>query len=426
MPRLGPDMDEGTLIEWNMSVDDEVQEGAVLATIESDKSEVELESRWHAMVAELVVEPGTVVPVGGVIAVLYKPGTDPGPLGTSGSAGSAAATGSASASVAPADTQPSQQQSSPRTEPPSPGPAAGKASGARRQLSPMVRRLLKESGLSANDVTGTGPGGKIQRSDVEAAIASQAAAPEDADAVDSTEVPAAQQPASPEPGNQSGNPRRFVLSKVEKTGGRRMVESRSTIPDFAISRRIDMSAALATKKSLSDRGTPVSVNDMLVFATTRALVEHPRINGVFEGDAVVARASVDIALAISTPDGLLAAVLPQCQQLSLTEIGAKTRELVERVRIGKLRPDDLDQGSFTVSNLGMYGVDRFQPIINPPHVAIMGVGRIADQLVLNSLGVPMAVPMIELTVVGDHRAVDGVALALFLASLEGFLTGHLA
>ncbi len=426
MPRLGPDMDEGTLIEWNMSVDDEVQEGAVLATIESDKSEVELESRWHAMVAELVVEPGTVVPVGGVIAVLYKPGTDPGPLGAIDSANPATSAPSAGSSSA---------QSSAETAPQSPpggAPATSKAIGTRRPLSPMVRRLLKESGLSADEVTGTGPGGKIQRSDVEAVIAAQSDALKDSGTVGFDATAADQSSTDPSPaastgpGSQSGDPHRFVLTKVEKTGGRRMVESRSTIPDFAISRRIDMSAALATKKALADRGTPVSLNDMILFATTRALVEYPRINGVFEGEAVVAQAAVDLAMAIATPDGLIAAVLPQCQQLSLVEIGSKSRELVERVRVAKLRPEDLGQGSFTVSNLGMYGVDRFQPIINPPHVAIMGVGRITDQLVLNSLGVPMAVPMIELTVVGDHRAVDGVALALFLASLESFLSGSLA
>ncbi len=366
MPRLGPDMDEGTLIKWNVSVDDEVEEGAVLASIESDKSEVDLESRWHGVVAELVVEAGTVVPVGGVIAVLYEPGTDPRPLGSS-EVGSKAIKPTSSDSV-----------------------------GARRKISPLVRRLLETSGLSADDIEGTGPGGLIQRSDVESAI------------------------------NKTDDPLRFVLSKTEKTAGRRMAESRSTIPDFAISRRVDMSAALVAKNVLADRGSPVSLNDMILFATARALIEHPRVNGVFEGDAVVARPDADISLAISAPDGLVAATLPQCQLLDLVELGSKSRELAERVRIGKLRPEDLDQGSFTVSNLGMYGVDRFQPIINPPHVAIMGVGRMASHVALDPLGVPISVPMIELTVVADHRAVDGVALASFLASVENHLTGDLA
>jgi pyruvate dehydrogenase E2 component (dihydrolipoamide acetyltransferase) len=388
MPRLGPDMDEGTLVEWMTSVGDSVAEGDVIALIETDKSEVELTARVSGVITSLDAVPGDAVPVGTPIAIIDD--------------GSPAASDQVTDALHEVPAPPTR---SGRTVPPPPAPADRSAIEAATpgssQLSPLIRRMLETNGLQRSDVTGTGPGGRITREDVERHLASSA----------STEPTAAPTGHTPRAGTRQG------LSRAQVAAARRLAMAKATIPEFAVTRVMPVDRALDLVAEMRAQGHRCTFNDVVIRAVARALVAHPDLNSSFDDDAILLHPTIDVSMAIATPSGILTPVIPTTNRLALRALAEATAALVERGRAGRLRPDDLAAGTITISNLGMFGATRFVPIINPPHVAIVGVGAVEPRIVPRPTAFDV-VKAVELTVVADHRAVDGVAVARFLADVD--------
>src|SRR5690606_18474702 len=360
MPQMGFDMQEGTLVRWLKAPGDPVQRGEPIAEVETDKAVVEIESFHSGVVKELLIGEGQTVPVGTPIAIIDtgEADADVGEPQTEAPAGAAAP---AAPAAAPATTAAAPAAPAPAAEG---APPAGQNGAQRIKASPLARRLAAEHGISLQGLTGSGPGGRIVKQDVLAAVAQAAAAP----------APAAAPAAAPV------RPDEVVpLSRMRQTIARRMSESKQQAPHFYVTMAIDMDRAMALReeiKALGDEVPPVSVNDLVLKATALALVRHPSLNASLEGDAIRYHGAVHLAMAVALEDGLITPVIRDAHAKSLVEIAREARELAEAARAGRLKPEQYQGGTFTVSNLGMFGVEDFVAIINPPQGAILAVGGV--------------------------------------------------
>ncbi len=359
LPRLSDTMQEGVVARWLVSEGDKVRRGQVIAEIETDKATMEFESFESGTVLRLVAPEGETLPLGAPIAVLGKPGEDP-DAALSAFGGSEAAAPSAEAPPASgAAAPPASEQRSGAPEEPAQTPAAEAApvpSDRRIPASPLARKRAREYGLDLASIRGSGPRGRVIVADVEAARASGAA-------------PAA---AASVPGAAGGRfverpDRTIPLSQMRKAVARRMAESFREIPHFYLSATIRMDRAAALRAEINDAhgAKVVSFNDLVVVAVARALVEHPRVNRAFAGDAIVEHGNVHVGVAVALDDGLVVPVVRFADQKRLTEIAAEVRDLGSRARAKKLRPEEMTGSTFTVSNLGMFGIDHFSAVINP-------------------------------------------------------------
>jgi len=424
---MGFDMQEGTLVRWLKAPGDPVQRGEPIAEVETDKAVVEIESFHSGVVKELLIGEGQTVPVGTPIAIIDtgeadadvgEPQTEA-PAGAAAPAAPAAAPATTAAApaaaVAPA---PAAAPAAPPAAPAAPAPAAEGAppagqNGAQRiKASPLARRLAAEHGISLQGLTGSGPGGRIVKQDVLAAVAQAAAAP----------APAAAPAAAPV------RPDEVVpLSRMRQTIARRMSESKQQAPHFYVTMAIDMDRAMALReeiKALGDEVPPVSVNDLVLKATALALVRHPSLNASLEGDAIRYHGAVHLAMAVALEDGLITPVIRDAHAKSLVEIAREARELAEAARAGRLKPEQYQGGTFTVSNLGMFGVEDFVAIINPPQGAILAVGGVLEQPVVRN-GQLTVGRVMRVTVSADHRVTDGAQVAQFLQDLKAILENPL-
>jgi pyruvate dehydrogenase E2 component (dihydrolipoamide acetyltransferase) len=398
MPTMGYDMTEGKLVRWLKHEGDAVSKGEAVAEIETDKVVIEVEAFTAGVLRRIEVSEGQTVPVGTRIAIVA--GADEAlPAANSGpSAAGVAATVSTAGPVAPPAT------------PSGPDPARSRPPGAEgaANASPLARRLAHEHGIDLATVTGTGPGGKISREDVLAAAAGAGAGPA-AQTADS--APPAAAPAG----------ENLPLSRLRRTMGRRMVESKTQAPHFYLTMRVDMTEAMALRQRLNaesgDPGARISVNDLIVKAAAGALAAFPAFNATFAGDYLALHREIAICIAVAIDDGLVTPVLRGADQKPLAQIARESAALVERTRAGKNRPEDYEGGTFTVSNLGMYKVDTFTAIINPPQAAILAAGAIqrtpvyvGDDLLPRDL--------LSLTLSTDHRVADGAAAARFLGAIR--------
>jgi pyruvate dehydrogenase E2 component (dihydrolipoamide acetyltransferase) len=379
MPALEMAQETGKIVSWLKKEGDAVRKGEPLLEIETDKAVVEIEATADGMLAGVKSHTGDVVPVGVTIAWLLAPGEQP-PVESSVAAPSARkVTGPsqpAAASPAPAQT---------------PAPAEG---GAR--ISPKARRLAKEQGVDISRVRGTGADGAITSEDVLAA----AAAP-----------PAAAAPARPA----------AALATVARLMAERTTQSWTQVPHFYLVREVDAGALVQIREKLGpgierEGGVKLTHTDLLVALTARVLKKHPKMNASWSGNAIQLNPQVNISVAMAVADGVVATVIPNADSAALADLALQRRDLTERARNGRLRPADLTGGTFTISNLGMYGVDAFSAIITAPQAASLAVGRIADRVVAVN-GQPGVRPMMTLTLSGDHRVVDGAQAALFLNDL---------
>jgi pyruvate dehydrogenase E2 component (dihydrolipoamide acetyltransferase) len=386
MPALEMAQETGKLIAWRKKEGDRVTKGEPLLEIETDKAVMEIEAQADGILAGIKASPGQEIPVGQTIAWIVAPDE------------------AVPAEDAASTVVPNARLASVRVEAPAVPSAAAFAAGGTK-ISPKARRLAKELGVDIAAVRGSGPVGEILANDVQAAAAS-------APSVSSTQIAAARQ----EP-----TERVEVLSAIGRLMAERTTQSWTSVPHFFVSRDVDATALNQLRERVAaeierDHGVRVTHTDLLVALVARTLLQHPRLNASWTAEGIRIHSQVNIAVAIAVNDGVVAAVIPNAQSASLTEIAQQRRDVAERARAGKLRPTDIANATFTVSNLGMYQVDAFSAIITPPQAAILAVAAIRDRVVAVE-GKPAVRPMITLTLSADHRVVDGARAAMFLADL---------
>ena len=403
MPKLSMTMEEGELIAWVKHEGDQVRAGDVIAEVNSDKVEMEVESPADGTLVRLTAAEGDVVPVGVAIATLETEAEDL--LGGILEAPAEATAEAAEEKAAPPAGQP---------EAPAPAPAA--AGGA--PVVPAARRRAGELGVDLAAVTGTGPNGLVRVGDVEAAAA-PAAAP----------APAAPAPAAPAPAaaaGPDGEVEEVPLSSMRRVVARRLTESMQSTPHFYLTTAVDAEDLLGFRAQLNEQlaaggqDLKVSVNDLLVKACAGLLRANPALNVSFGGDKLLVHRRVHVGIAVAVDGGLLVPVVRDADQKSLTQVAREAGELVERARAGRLGGDDMGGGTFTVSNLGMFGIEQFTAVINPPEAAILAVGAALPEPVATDGGVQVRRRM-RLTLSIDHRALDGATGAGFLAQLKDVL-----
>jgi pyruvate dehydrogenase E2 component (dihydrolipoamide acetyltransferase) len=397
MPRLSDSMEEGVVLKWLKRVGDEVEVGEELVEIETDKANMAYESDVAGTLTQILAQEGDSLPIGAPIAVV---GDDEGPA--SRAAGPVA---DATPTVLAA-----QGGSAPRGTPAS-APPAGGADEVRVKASPLARRVAKESGVDLAGVKGSGPGGRIVKADVER-----------------VEAPAAK-PAVQETETAKGATTYRDLTRLQQVVSRRMAESKATAPHFYLQAEIDMSAAVEARgrlKALTPEGEVVpSFNDMVVKACALALREHPLANGAYRDGRFELYSRVNVGVAVAARDALVVPTVFDADKKGLREIAADARALAGKVRDGSITPPELSGGTFTVSNLGMYGVSNFSAVINAPQAAILAVGAIAERPVVRDGEIATA-HLLGVTLACDHRILYGAPAAEFLARIRGLLEEPLA
>ena len=426
MPKMGDAMEEGTLLKWLKSVGEEVSEGDALAEIETDKVTLELEAQESGFLTNTLVEEGAVVPIGAPVATIGAEDE----VGKGGETAAPAEEAPAPAAEEPqAATEPAPAAAAPEAAPaaPSAAPApqvANRAPGERLRASPLVKRLAEEHGIDLSQVPGTGPGGRIIKNDLNPFLTGARPAPKAAPApaaANGAVAPAA--PAGPAATASGPAPKgtKIDLARIRRTTGKRMAESKASIPHYYVTINVDMTDALAFRKQINEAigeaGPRVSVNDLIVKAAALALREHPNVNTSFVDGELYQQDSIDINIAISLDGGLIAPFVPAADQKSLGTIARMTKDLGARARNGGLTPEEYQGGTFTISNLGMYDVDEFIAIINPPQAAILAVGASQQKPVVENGELKVGTVM-ACTLSVDHRAIDGALAAQWLAAFQ--------
>jgi pyruvate dehydrogenase E2 component (dihydrolipoamide acetyltransferase) len=410
MPRLSDSMEEGTVLQWLVAEGDRVEVGQPLAEIETDKATVTYEADAAGVILALSVTEGATVPLGAPIAVIGEPGE-----ALPAAASSPALAEASSAGVREASSAGAREASGPSTL--RAVPAAGSAKSGRPNASPLARRLAAQLDVPLEGLAGSGPHGRVVRADVERAAGGVAngsgAAPEST-------------PALAEGGGSvvhaKGETTVHELTRIQRTVGRRMAESRATVPDFELRCVIDMSEVVNLRERLREVTDPLpSYNDFIVKATALALRQFPRVNGAYRDGRVETYSRINVGIAVAADEALVVPTIFEADRLALGEIGRRSRELAARVRDGSIAPADLGGGTFTVSNLGMYGVDSFSAVINPPQAATLAVGSLKPRALVDQQGNVIARPTIVLTLACDHRVLYGADGARFLARVRELL-----
>ncbi|MCB1353751.1 MAG: pyruvate dehydrogenase complex dihydrolipoamide acetyltransferase [Rhodobacteraceae bacterium] len=422
MPALSPTMEEGTLARWLKKEGDTVSSGDILAEIETDKATMEFEAVEEGTLGKIVVPEGTAgVKVNDLIAVMLEEGESADDIPSDPGAAPAAS------SSAPAEEAPAGDEKKPAAaEAAAPAPAAPKsADGGRIFASPLARRIAAEKGLDLAKVKGTGPNGRIVKADVENAKP-EAAAPASAPAAS---APAAA--AAPAAGPSADAIKKMyadrsfeevTLDGMRKTIAARLTEAKQTIPHFYLRREIRLDPLLAFRgqlnKELADRGVKLSVNDFIIKACAQALQQVPDCNAVWAGDRVLKFKASDVAVAVAIEGGLFTPLIKDADMKSMSAISAEMKDLAKRARDRKLAPHEYQGGSFAISNLGMFGVENFDAVINPPHASILAVGAGVKKPIVSDAGEIEVATMMSVTLSVDHRVIDGALGAQFLDALK--------
>ncbi|TAW16107.1 pyruvate dehydrogenase complex dihydrolipoamide acetyltransferase [Rhizobium ruizarguesonis] len=435
MPALSPTMEEGNLSKWLVKEGDKVKSGDVIAEIETDKATMEVEAVDEGTVAKLVVAAGTEgVKVNALIAVLAADGEDV--SAAASSAGSAAPAPKADGAAAPkAEAAPAPAQSTPAAAPVTTAAAASVSSDGNRTFSsPLARRLAKEAGIDLSAVAGSGPHGRVVKSDIEAAVAGggakAAAAPVSAAAAP---APAAAAPkgASEEAVLKLFEPGSYELvphDGMRKTIARRLVESKQTIPHFYVSVDCELDALLALRAQLNDAAPrkdnapayKLSVNDMVIKAMALALRDVPDANVSWTDSNMVKHKHADVGVAVAIPGGLITPIIRKAEEKTLSTISNEMRDLGKRAKDRKLKPEEYQGGTSSVSNMGMMGVKNFAAVVNPPHATILAVGA-GEQRVVVKKGEMAIATVMSVTLSTDHRCVDGALGAELLQAFKGYI-----
>jgi len=408
MPKLGFDMAEGVLVRWVRQVGENINKGEVLAEIETDKATVEVESHFSGVVLQHLVDPGTSVPVNDPIAV----------VGAAGEVISNSSLVSAESKPAAATSTSSEKADTPKAEQPAELPITNIQLPALK-ASPLARKVARDKGVDLGAVVGSGPGGRIVRRDIEKALA----------AGSTLNVQPSTPSAAPAPDTSHFAPRTFhadesiQTTKLRQAIGRRLVESKTTIPHFYVTHEYKMEALMALRKQLNGYlpdGEKLSVNDFIVKAVALALREFPNLNATLQGDKIIRKGGVNVGVAVTVPGGLMTVVVKDTDQKPLRQISSEVKSMAARARDGKVKPEDVDGSTFSTSNLGMYDVEDFIAIINPPEAAILAISSAKEVPVVENGQIKVGWRM-KATISVDHRISDGAEAAQFMQALAKYL-----
>jgi pyruvate dehydrogenase E2 component (dihydrolipoamide acetyltransferase) len=426
MPKLSEAMETGKVIKWLKKEGDAIKGGDVIAEIETDKANVEIEAFGSGVLRKIVVGEGGQVPVGEMIGVIADPADDLGAVAAGAPAKRpAAAPAPVSAQVSPASTVPAMEsyRSTPETTkvvPMAPVPSAAPAAGGGRiKASPLARKVAAQSGVDLRLLQGSGPGGRIVRRDVESAAASPAPA---VAAAAAAPAPAAARPEFVIPQRIGAEFEDKPLSSMRAIIAKRMPLSKGPVPHFYVTSEVSMDRAWALRAELNAlEGQPkISVTDMIVKACALALLKNPGVNAQLQGQSIRVFHRAHIGLAIALDEGLITAVVRDCDAKPLAQIAVEARDVVERARGGKLRAQELSGATFSISNLGMYDVEEFSAIINPPEGAILAIGSVLEKPVVDGGQLRVGRRM-KMTISCDHRVMDGAMGARFLQDVKRLL-----
>jgi pyruvate dehydrogenase E2 component (dihydrolipoamide acetyltransferase) len=404
MPKLGFDMAEGLLVRWVKQVGETINKGDVLAEIETDKATVEVESPASGVVLQLIVDQGTMVPINAPIAVVgaagekveVKPTTD-GPQTT------------AAPQTAPTPA------STPQASAPAETSSAVHGQSSAVKASPLAKKIAKDNNVNLASVQGTGPGGRVVRKDVEAALAG---GPQTTDHRPSSIVSGPSSTVI-----VSTEDKVIPTTKLRQAIGRRLVESKQTIPHFYVTHEYKMEVLLEMRKQINaylPENEKVSVNDFIIKAAALTLRQFPNLNATIKGNEVIQFGHVNVGVAVTVPGGLMTVVVKDTDQKSLRQISGEVKSMAARAREGKVKPEDVDGSTFSTSNLGMYDVEEFIAIVNPPEAAILAIGSAKEIPVVENGQIKIGSRM-KVTISVDHRVSDGAEASQFMQALAGFL-----
>jgi pyruvate dehydrogenase E2 component (dihydrolipoamide acetyltransferase) len=421
MEALSPTMEEGQIVRWLKDEGDEIAEGDILAEIETDKATMELVARGAGVLRKRLLDEGQTAAVGSVIAVIAGPDEDISDLTPAGDAQSEAAPKDERSEAPPKDDAGDRKEAAPSDEEEGPDDSAP---GGRIKASPLAKKLAQEAGLELGDVEGSGPGGRITRRDVETAL--EGGRPEASKADKKAAAPdgGAAGPRFTQPSYDGPEVEEVPVTQMRKTIAKRLVTSIGPVPTFYLTVDVDMTRAVEARERmnhhLEEQGLKVSVNDLLIKATALALKRHPEVNAAWHDDHIKRYHRVHVGVAVAVEDGLITPVVRDADLKGAAQIGAEIRELAGRAREKKLQPDEYTGATFSISNLGMFGIEEFTAIINPPEAAILAVGQVEDRVVVED-GDAVIAPRLKMTLSCDHRVVDGATGARFLQTLRAFL-----
>ena len=415
MPRMSDTMEEGVIVGWLKKVGDSLEPGDVLAEVETDKATMELESFQEGTLLYIGVEEGP-VPVNGILAVIGEEGEDY-------KSALAAAENGSTTSEAKEDSNENKESATP-AEPEVAAAAEQPANNnSRVKASPLAKKIAQDSGLDLTTINGSGDNGRIVKKDVEAYL-KQPSAPASAPAAPAANPAEEAKGPAVAPFTFSGNGQEaeeVPVSQMRKVIARRLGESKFSAPHFYLTIEVEMSKAMATRKQLNEIApTRISYNDLVVKSCAVALRQHPAINSSWLGDKIRINKEINVGVAVAVPDGLLVPVIRHADMKSLSQINVEVKELAGKAKEKRLQPDQMQGNTFTISNLGMFDIDEFTAIINPPDACIMAVGSIAEKPIVKD-GELAVGNIMKLTLSCDHRVVDGASGARFLQTVKSML-----
>jgi pyruvate dehydrogenase E2 component (dihydrolipoyllysine-residue acetyltransferase) len=431
MPKLSPTMEEGQISRWLKKEGDKVSMGEPLAEIDTDKATMEMQALSNGVLRKIIVNEGQSAPLGQLIAIIGEPNEDIASLVSEASAPAPA--------PAPAAKEPEPKQAAPEPAPaPQPPPppqvqaaAAGASRGAngyaeresgRLIVSPLAARMAAESGLDLRSLQGSGPGGRIIKKDIEAALSQPKPAPSAQTYPRAVET----KPFQPSQVFGASAYRDEPASEIRKTIAKRLVTSLGPVPHFFLTSEIEMDRAAEMRQGINalDPDLKISINDVIVKVAAAALIQHPEVNASFQEKFVRYYEHADVGVAVAIEDGLITPVIRAADQKSLSEIAAEVRELAGRARTRKLKPEEYTGATFSISNLGMFGIDEFTAVINPPEGAILAVGAVTPKPVVRNNEIVIR-QIMRVTMSCDHRVIDGATGAKFLATFKKILENPL-
>ena len=409
MPKMSDTMQEGTISAWLKKVGDAVKSGEIIAEVETDKATMELESYEDGVLLYIGVEAGGSVPVDGVIAVIGEKGADYQSLLAAHQGGASIVApveaASPAAPAAVATPAPAVAQA------PVAAAVASSTGNERVKASPLAKKIASEKGVDIRQVAGSGEGGRIVKRDVETFVPAAATA--------STQAASSQAGIAPALGQESF--REEKVSQMRKTIAKRLAESKYSAPHFYLTMEINMDKAIEARKSMNEFGTAkISFNDLVIKASAAALRQNPKVNSSWLGDKIRYNDHIHIGMAVAVEEGLLVPVIRFADQLSLSQISNQAKSLGQKAKNKELQPKDWEGNTFTISNLGMFGIDEFTAIINPPDACILAVGGIKETVIVKD-GQMKIGNVMKVTLSCDHRVVDGAVGSAFLLSLKGLL-----
>ncbi|AZA57476.1 pyruvate dehydrogenase complex dihydrolipoamide acetyltransferase [Chryseobacterium shandongense] len=403
MPRLSDTMTEGKVAKWHKNVGDTVKEGDLLAEIETDKAVQDFESEFNGVLLKQGVEEGGAAPVDSVLAIIGPEGTD-----VSGVGAPKAATSSE---------KPAEQKTETKEEEKA-VPAANSSSSERVAISPLAKKMAQDKGVDINSIQGSGENGRIVKKDIENY---QPSAAKPAASAPAASPAAAQVALSFVQGEDTETPNSQVRNVIAK----RLSESKFTAPHYYLMVEINMDKAIEARKEINSLpDTKISFNDMIIKATAVALRKHPQVNSSWAGDKIIHRGNINIGVAVAIPDGLVVPVLKNTDQMNYTQISAAVKDMAARAKNKGLKANEMEGSTFSISNLGMFGIETFTSIINQPNSAILSVGAIIEKPVVKN-GQIVVGNIMKLSLACDHRVVDGATGAQFLQTLKTYLENPL-